>query len=220
MSNLGLKIREIREAKGWSQSMLARATNISNDYMSRIELGKVSNVGIEVVEAIAKNLTVPITFLLNDQETEHKKNWSPEIIDQFVEVPLLSGSVSAGDFQQSFKDWKGEVITIPKLTHKSKDFSKELIAWRVRGRSMEPKYLDGDCIVISRTFDSRDGLDVITVRDANEITVKQIKMFKDGSIELRPYNPDYPSIHVQSLNDLQILGVVVALFRDMIKKIK
>lgn len=63
---LGERIKKTRRYKGLSQSQLARAAGISNDYMSRIELGKVSNVGIEVIESLAKALEVSPSSLLYD----------------------------------------------------------------------------------------------------------------------------------------------------------
>ena len=64
MSEVGERIREIRTAKGLSQAALARSAAISNDYMFKIEAGKVTNIGLEVISAIADALEVHPTVIL------------------------------------------------------------------------------------------------------------------------------------------------------------
>lgn len=63
----GTKIAEIRLSKTprMPQSKLARLAGISNDYMHKIEAEKVTNVGIEVLEKIAKALEVNIYEILD-----------------------------------------------------------------------------------------------------------------------------------------------------------
>lgn len=61
---IGERIKKLREVQGLSQGKLARAAAISNDYMHKIENGKVTNIGIEVIDSIAQALdTHPSTLL-------------------------------------------------------------------------------------------------------------------------------------------------------------
>ncbi len=209
---IGERIRKLREEKGFSQSALARLSDISNDYMHKIESGKVSNIGIEVIDSIAKALTIEPTLILYGKSLHSNKKKEEEIISddfshEFVEVPLLKGSVSAGAFEQSFEDWDGETFAVPKGMFKGKN----LVAWKVKGKSMEPVYMEGDHLIINKDFDCVDEMDVIVKRNGDEVTVKKIKIFKNGIIELRPYNPDYPTIQVKSCDE--IIGKVVGYFR-------
>ncbi len=207
---IGERIRKLREEKGLSQSALARLSDISNDYMHKIESGKVSNIGIEVIDSIAKSLGVEPTSILYNKSLHSKKKeeiLSEDLIQDFVEIPLLKGTVSAGVFEQSFEDWDGETFAVPKGMFKGKN----LVAWKVKGKSMEPIYMDGDHLIINKDFDCVDEMDVIVKRDGDEVTVKKIKIFKDGIIELRPYNLNYPTIQVKSCDE--IIGKVVGFFR-------
>ena len=178
--------------------------------MHKIESGKVTNVGIEVIDAIAKSLGVEPASILYGKSLHPKKNDEAlfeDLIHDFMEIPLLKGSVSAGTFEQSFEDWDGETFAVPKGMFKGKN----LVAWKVKGKSMEPIYMDGDHLIINKEFDCVDEMDVIVKRNGDEVTVKKIKIFKSGIIELRPYNPEYPTIQVKSCDE--IIGKVVGYFR-------
>lgn len=60
----GKRLKILRKSKGWSQGDVAKASNTSLEYVGKIERGEVSNVGTEVVEALAKALHVHPSLLL------------------------------------------------------------------------------------------------------------------------------------------------------------
>jgi transcriptional regulator with XRE-family HTH domain len=60
---IGLKIRELRDRKNWSQRMLADHADIEQAHLARIELGQVEP-GVIVLEKIARALEVPVWELL------------------------------------------------------------------------------------------------------------------------------------------------------------
>ena len=62
---LGLKIKELRKAKGLSQEKLANLAEIDRTYLPTIEKGE-RNVSIEVVEKLAKALGVKIKDLFDE----------------------------------------------------------------------------------------------------------------------------------------------------------
>lgn len=61
----GLKIKELRKAKGLSQEKLAHLADIDRTYLPTIEKGE-RNVSIEVVEKLAKALDVKIRDLFDE----------------------------------------------------------------------------------------------------------------------------------------------------------
>jgi transcriptional regulator with XRE-family HTH domain len=71
--DIGEKIRQMRENKDISQVQLARLAGISNDYMNKIETGKVTNIGIEVIIAIVESLQVRIEDLIELKKNTHFK---------------------------------------------------------------------------------------------------------------------------------------------------
>lgn len=63
-----LKIKQLREQKGWSQSKLARKAGISRNYLSEIEHGKYQNIGAEILCKLAKALNCTLNDLVECDE--------------------------------------------------------------------------------------------------------------------------------------------------------
>lgn len=61
----GLKIRFLRESKGYSSEYLANIANIDRTYISDIENGK-RNVSLLIIEKLAKALEVKIKDLFDE----------------------------------------------------------------------------------------------------------------------------------------------------------
>lgn len=223
-------IRRLIDEKKTNQRQVALKAGISPEYLSQILSGKIKNIGIEKIEALSKSLEVhPDEILFSPEKQLHhlartmgKKKLEEvlssktEFISDFLEVPLLTGTVAAGDFEQSFGHWEGETLMIPKGIYKE----KEIVAWKIKGRSMEPRYNDGDTVIVSKKFDCIDGADVIAVKNGNEATIKQLKILDDKTVELRPYNPNYATIQFDSCDEVEIIGEVIGFYREVKRRKK
>jgi len=55
----GLKIKELRKQKSYSQNQLAKLTSIDKSYISNIENGN-SNVSLKIIEKLAKAFEIEI----------------------------------------------------------------------------------------------------------------------------------------------------------------
>ena len=64
MSPIGLRVRELRAAKGWSQRELARRAHVRQATVSHLEGGKVKSLNVEVLEKLATALEVDPGYLL------------------------------------------------------------------------------------------------------------------------------------------------------------
>ena len=83
---------------------------------------------------------------------------------------------------------------------------------RVKGDSMRDEgILSGDLIGVHRTTDARSG-QIVVARIDDEITVKLLKVGKDG-IRLLPRNPDFAPIVVRDDQDFAIEGLYCGLVR-------
>lgn len=83
---------------------------------------------------------------------------------------------------------------------------------RVKGDSMRDEgILSGDLIGVHRTRDARSG-QIVVARIDEEITVKLLKIGKDG-IRLLPRNPDYAPFVVKPDQDFAIEGLYCGLVR-------
>ena len=100
----------------------------------------------------------------------------------------------------------------------SLDFNRDLIKnpeatfyGRVSGDSMRDAGInEGDIAVIDRSLQPTDG-DVIVAYVNEEFTIKYLDLThkEEGYIELRPANPDYSPIHIDSTDNFRVWGVVV-----------
>ncbi len=61
---LRLRIRELREAKGWSQDELAQRAHVRQATISNFERGKTRSVDLDVLDRIATALRVDPAFLI------------------------------------------------------------------------------------------------------------------------------------------------------------
>ena len=65
LRKIGTRVRELREAKGWSQEHLAHVAGVDRSYMSGIERG-IRNIGAVHLSKLAKALSVSVGSLCDD----------------------------------------------------------------------------------------------------------------------------------------------------------
>lgn len=73
----------------WKQEELSAKSGISRTYISEVERGQITNVGIEVIEALAKALGVSPSYLIGWEENPLAG------IEEENEEPLLNDDESA-----------------------------------------------------------------------------------------------------------------------------
>ena len=71
---------------------------------------------------------------------------------------------------------------------------------------------DGDYIIVKRIETAHNGETVVALVN-NEATLKRYYM-GDKGVELHPQNSDFDIIYVKSIDDFQINGIVLAVFRE------
>ena len=77
---------------------------------------------------------------------------------------------------------------------------------------------DGDRVIIDKAVEPHDGSIVVAFWNG-EFTMKflDLKHKKDGYIELRPANPDYPVFKISAEDRFEVWGVVIHLIRTFEK---
>ena len=120
---------------------------------------------------------------------------------------LLAPGIRAG-FPSPAEDYLRESL----------DFNRDLIRHpeatfygQVEGDSMEDAGIsDGDIAVIDRSLEPQHG-DVVVGFVNGDFTVKFLDLThkKDGYIELRPANKNYPVFRIEEDDDFEVWGVVV-----------
>lgn len=64
---IGLRLKQLREARGLTQEKLGALADVTGGYISQIERGEKVNPGIKTLEKLAKALGVSIHDLLNGE---------------------------------------------------------------------------------------------------------------------------------------------------------
>jgi repressor LexA len=123
-------------------------------------------------------------------------------------LPFL-GLIAAGDPLEVFQDV--EYIDVPSQYVKPENYILQ-----VNGNSMiDDQIQDRDYIIIKKTEIACNGNIVVAILN-NEATLKRYYKGKKG-VELHPQNSDFNIIYVNELDDFQINGVLLAVFRQYIE---
>jgi repressor LexA len=126
--------------------------------------------------------------------------------DDVLRLPVL-GRVAAGT-PIGADSFDGETV----LLDRSFFFPSPDYLLKVKGDSMrDDGILDGDLIGVHRQSTARNG-EIVVARIDEEITVKRLRIGKDG-IQLLPRNPDYAPIEVRRGQDFAIEGLYCGLVR-------
>lgn len=64
MTPIGLRLRELRTAKGWTQGQLAQGAGVTRATVNRLENGRPKSIDFEVLEKLASALGVNAAVLI------------------------------------------------------------------------------------------------------------------------------------------------------------
>ena len=201
---------ELREAKGVKDADVAREANITKSTFSEWKSGR-SYPKQEKLQRIATYLNVPLPLLYGekpvapiplDQIPAPRKDvlWQPlyDAIDEILskatdrkevkKIPVL-GRVAAGipiEAAEEIIDW--EEIT------EDMAITGEFFGLQIKGDSMEPKFSDGDVVIVRQQSDADDGDIVIAMVNSDDAVCKKLKKYQDG-IALVSTNPAYEPLY-------------------------
>lgn len=131
-----------------------------------------------------------------------------------ADFPLINMRIPAGfpspaaDYVETRIDLNDELVRNPSFTY---------LAY-AEGNSMFPVIQDGNLLVIDRKVDLPNGC-IVLASINNEFCVKYFYKYPDGSIELRPANPEFESINLSDdfEGEFEIFGRVVKAIQDLEK---
>lgn len=196
-----------RKELGLTQKDIAEMVGVSEGTVSRWESGLIANMRRDRIAAYAKALrTTPGFIMTGEREKENfiPAGFSP--LPQLDEVPLV-GRVACGT-----------PITAEQNVERMVSIPSE---WRAtftlicKGKSMEPRILDGDLVAIRKQPVVENG-EVAAVRIGEEATLKHVYVYSNY-IELRPENPEFESIIKigKEMEEVVIEGKAVGLCRNI-----
>lgn len=130
-------------------------------------------------------------------------------------LELVHASVVAG-FPSPAEDYRHDTLDFNRdyIKHPEASFYAD-----VEGDSMKDAgILDGDRVIIDRAIEPHEGSIVVAYWNG-EFTMKYLDLThkKDGYIELRPANKDFPVFKIEDGCRFEVWGVVVHLIRTFEK---
>ena len=81
MSTVGERIREVREARGWTQEKLAGAAKISKSFLSEVE-NKGKNISLDLLLRVATALDASVEYLATGGGDEAKSRGESRVRTQ------------------------------------------------------------------------------------------------------------------------------------------
>lgn len=206
---LSEKLKALREKRGLSQVDLASLIGISNNLYNKYEKKNVRPT-YETLIKLARALQVPVTELLDADDL-----FSAELV---IDFPVI-GSVRAGMGGNVVSEETGEIRSVAaSAVHGRAD---DYFVLRVRGDSMYPEVLDGDCVLVRKTPSVESGSMAVVLYDGDYATVKWVRYVEgEDWVDLIPNNPTFPPARISGadLENCKILGEVVDIMRTPKKR--
>jgi len=212
------QLKKYRKLAKYTQSELAICLSqiigfeITGNNIRSYEAG--TNPKVEVIEALALILKIPVQFLFDDSEFALSSFPKNNMIEDIIKVPLLDGYVGAGSSSiiENLKITDYIYIDIHSINKAYRN--KSIKALEVIGDSMYPYVMSSDVILFTPLekgqYNLTDGKYIIET--INGIMLKNLSFKTNGNIIISSCNPIYPSEEINSKESqevLDILGIVV-----------
>lgn len=196
------KIKQLRAENGWTQKQLSEKLHVGKTTVSNYETGY-SEPDLDMLNKMSKLFDVSIDYLLGNKVYGQTQD--------YITINIY-GSIPAGIPIEAIED----ISDTEDLSLKEYDRNKEYLGLVVDGDSMYPKYLDGDTIIIEKTPDCESGTDAAVYVNGYDVTLKTLIKNDDGTITLKPINPNYsPKTYGPDDDPVSILGVVKEIRRKV-----
>ncbi|MFO3716085.1 LexA family protein [Anaerococcus cruorum] len=195
------RLKSLRADCGFSQSELGQKLHVGKTTVSAWENG-VSSPDLETLVRMADIFGVSPNYLLGTENVKNKSNDS-------YEVPVYR-AVSCGNPFIADEDIIDYEDIDPRLKSQGDHFGL-----RLKGRSMEPRFNEGDVVIVRKQSDVDSGSIAIVRVNGDEATMKIVKKSPEG-ITLVATNPDvylptfYSNEQIES-TPVEIIGKVIEL---------
>lgn len=182
MSNLGNKETMAKNIKYYMQKKGLNATDFANTlgfkYTTVLDWLKAKTYPrIDKIEIMADYFGISKSDLVEQQSQEPQKT-------KGIKIPVL-GEVAAGLPISAIEDILDYEEITPEMAK-----TGEFFGLKIKGRSMEPRILAGDIVIVKQQSDVDSGDIAIVLVNGDSATCKKIQK-KDNGIMLIPLNPDY-----------------------------
>lgn len=201
--SIGKRLRMLREASDLKQDSLADLLDVNRASISLYESNK-RKPSQKILMKYAEIFDVSTDYILKGYST-------PVEGQDYVRIKVY-GSIPAGIPIEAIED----ISDTEDLSYRKFDKNKEYLGLKVDGDSMFPKYIDGDTVIIEKTPDCESGTDAAVYVNGYEATLKTVIKNPNGTITLKPINPNYaPRTYGPGDDPVRILGIVKEIRRKI-----
>lgn len=205
MMSIGQNIRRLRESKGMNQAELAEIAGVTDKAVSTWENDlKIPRMG--AIQRIADYFGLRKSDIIEDSPSPFRPERGAPSVER---IPVV-GRVVAGiptEAVEDVVDWE----EIPCAQARRGDY----IGLKVKGSSMEPRFLDGDTVIVRRQPDVESGEIAIVFVNGNEATMKKVLKQPDGitlvALNTAVYEPHFYSNRMIAELPVTVYGKVVEL---------
>ena len=201
---IGKQLKSLRVEKNYTQAELAKKLHLTPKAISFYENNQ-REPDIDTLYKIADIFKVSIDYLNGKSKSRLTEG------QDYITINVY-GSIPAGIPIEAIED----ITDTEDLSLKEYDKNKTYLGLKVDGDSMYPKYLDGDTVILEKTPDCESGTDAAVYVNGYEATLKTVIKNENGTITLRPINPNYsPTTYGEGDDPVKILGVVKEIRRKV-----
>ncbi len=196
------KIRELSKIQSIAIQDILKSANMGRNALSHMDNGSMPKC--DNLAKIADLFNVSTDYLLgrtDNPEINRTPVFTPEPV-KIVKIPFIMSKVSAG---------KGAYIIDEPPTELEIDantYPKADMAITIKGDSMQPKYNDGNIILVHKQLCLENG-QIGIFRLNNEGYIKKYHIDENNRITLISINTEYPPISVNERDDFAIEGIVL-----------
>lgn len=194
--SVGNRLRHLRSLSGKTQSELAKQLYVTASSIGMYERDE-RTPSTDVLKKYSQLFDVSLDYILGNDRPVKGKDYT---------TINVYGLVPAGIPLEAIED----IIDTEDISY-SDGYSayEEYMGLRVDGDSMYPDYLPGDTIIIQVTPVCENGEDCVVYVNGYDATLKTVIKNDDGTITLKPINPEYPPRTIDpKKEEIRILGVV------------
>ena len=177
------RIKQARDAKGWTQTDLAKAIGTTQQQIARYESGD-NDIKSSVLMKMSDALGVTISYLLGMSDDPHLVATFPS---RSHSLPIV-GRVAAGEAREAIEQ-RGRTHPVPDELWRG---NEESVFVEISGNSMNRYFSDGTLVLVNTVMEVRNGDIAAVFVNGDEVTIKHV-FFEDGGIRLHPesYDPEY-----------------------------
>lgn len=194
------RIKELRLSKAIKQVDFAKMLGVSQATVSGWESEKYQPDRDTLIK-MASYFDVSVDYLIGNSPVKKEKK-------KGVQIPVL-GEVRAGYPMEAVENIIDYEEIDEDMAHRG-----EFFALRIKGDSMEPRFVEGDVVIVRKQETADSGDIVVALVNGDSATIKKLKRHQNG-ITLVPSNSAYEPMYYSNEEIMElpvnILGKVVEL---------